>query len=341
MAQDIFGKIHASKVALPGPLVANSCDPVDTRLVATTFADITTNAADTFPGDVGYCFIYEGIQIYVADEQSTYMYIGPSNTSGIKLTDVQNAENWVKVASKDGVAGSETTESITKIESKVTEIENKILSVEDKEVAGEFVTSITTDGQKIKATRAQIKAADIKATKETTDDVTVQAWLADLQTKVTALSAVDGEYLTQLNQLLNELKDGNGIEDTLIDEFLDKFKGLKYEGNDDATVKEYVDYTVNKLREYVNESIFGEGIIPDGIVFSVNGQHPDDDGNVELELGELKLTKDGKTLDKALQEKVDKTSLETKEIKTLAADYDAESQTILLTDSSIEVVVMK
>lgn len=95
-------KLYGATVALPATFVAGSCDPVDSRFVVETFTDLTTNAADTFGTILDtYCKVYEGIVVYVSDEKASYMYVGPSDDSGILLTDVQTTTNWRKTSDSD------------------------------------------------------------------------------------------------------------------------------------------------------------------------------------------------------------------------------------------------
>lgn len=73
-----MGKIiYGTHIEVPAPFDAKSCDAMDTRLVVESKADLTTNAMTTFNGTGRYCFVYEGIQVYVRNERSTYMYVGP------------------------------------------------------------------------------------------------------------------------------------------------------------------------------------------------------------------------------------------------------------------------
>lgn len=177
---------------------------------------------------------------------------------------------------------------------------------------------------------SEIDAENIKVNngeKETT----VQDWLDELEGKVGSLSEVDADYLKQLEELIKEVKTGEGSG---LDTLIDKLKGIEY-----ATVKEYVEAVQTSLKEYVNSKISDEVVIPDGIVLSVNGVEPDEDGNVELELGNLEI-EEGKTLSEALEDKVDATTLSTESLDLMTASYDEGSKTIKFGSTSKEVVKM-
>lgn len=118
-------KLYGTSIALPAPFVAGSCDPVDVRLVAENFSDITTNAGDTF-GTVGeYCKVYEGIQVYVSAEKTTYMYVGPAvEGSGILLTEVQKTENWRKISDSESSA-DKVTETLEDLQTQITKAKVK------------------------------------------------------------------------------------------------------------------------------------------------------------------------------------------------------------------------
>ena len=118
-------KLYGTSIALPAPFVAGSCDPVDVRLVAENFSDITTNAGDTF-GTVGeYCKVYEGIQVYVSAEKTTYMYVGPAvEGSGILLTEVQKTENWRKISDSESSA-DKVSETLDDLQTQITQAKVK------------------------------------------------------------------------------------------------------------------------------------------------------------------------------------------------------------------------
>ena len=120
-----MGKIiYGTHIEVPAPFDAKSCDAMDTRLVVETKADLTTNAMATFSGTGKYCFVYEGIQVYVREDKSTYMYVGPNDgKNGILLSEVQKEENWRKL-SDPTLTPIELGNKISKIQSDV--IKNKV-----------------------------------------------------------------------------------------------------------------------------------------------------------------------------------------------------------------------
>lgn len=120
-----MGKIiYGTHIEVPAPFDAKSCDAMDTRLVVETKADLTTNAMATFSGTGKYCFVYEGIQVYVREDKSTYMYVGPNDgKNGILLSEVQKEVNWRKLSDPTSTP-SELGNTISKIQSDV--IKNKV-----------------------------------------------------------------------------------------------------------------------------------------------------------------------------------------------------------------------
>lgn len=139
-------KLYGTSIALPAPFVAGSCDPVDVRLVAENFSDITTNAGDTF-GTVGeYCKVYEGIQVYVSAEKTTYMYVGPAvEGSGILLTEVQKTENWRKI--------SDSESSADKVSETLDDLQTQITKAKVKNTDG----SITVGAEEVDGTPISVK----------------------------------------------------------------------------------------------------------------------------------------------------------------------------------------
>ena len=120
-----MGKIiYGTHIEVPAPFDAKSCDAMDTRLVVETKADLTTNAMATFSGTGKYCFVYEGIQVYVREDKSTYMYVGPNDgKNGILLSEVQKEENWRKLSDPTSTP-SELGNTISKIQSDINK--NKV-----------------------------------------------------------------------------------------------------------------------------------------------------------------------------------------------------------------------
>ena len=136
-----MGKIiYGTHIEVPAPFDAKSCDAMDTRLVVETKADLTTNAMATFSGTGKYCFVYEGIQVYVREDKSTYMYVGPNDgKNGILLSEVQKEENWRKL-SDPTLTPSELGNTISKIQSDINK--NKVAN-SDKTIK---VTSPENEG---------------------------------------------------------------------------------------------------------------------------------------------------------------------------------------------------
>ena len=120
-----MGKIiYGTHIEVPAPFDAKSCDAMDTRLVVENIADLTTNAMATFNGTGRYCFVYEGIQVYVREDKSTYMYVGPHDgKNGILLSEVQKEENWRKLSDPTSTP-SELGNTISKIQSDINK--NKV-----------------------------------------------------------------------------------------------------------------------------------------------------------------------------------------------------------------------
>lgn len=136
-----MGKIiYGTHIEVPAPFDAKSCDAMDTRLVVETKADLTTNAMTTFSGTGKYCFVYEGIQVYVREDKSTYMYVGPNDgKNGILLAEVKKESNWRKLSDPTSTP-SELGNTISKIQSDV--IKNKVTN-SDKTIT---VTPPENDG---------------------------------------------------------------------------------------------------------------------------------------------------------------------------------------------------
>lgn len=136
-----MGKIiYGTHIEVPAPFDAKSCDAMDTRLVVETKADLTTNAMTTFSGTGKYCFVYEGIQVYVREDKSTYMYVGPNDgKNGILLAEVKKESNWRKLSDPTSTP-SELGNTISKIQSDINK--NKVTN-SDKTIT---VTPPENDG---------------------------------------------------------------------------------------------------------------------------------------------------------------------------------------------------
>ena len=148
-------KLYSTSIALPAPFLANSCDPVDGRVLVENFTDLTTNAGDTFGVINGiYCKIYEGMTVYVSADKSTYMYVGPSDSNGVQLSEAQKTSNWRKT--------SDSSTSSTEVASKLEEIEEKITQVSVVNTDGSISVSAATStgtpiGVKIRSTDNALK----------------------------------------------------------------------------------------------------------------------------------------------------------------------------------------
>lgn len=92
-------KIIGNTFTLPSPLDTKSSNPIDTRTVVETLSDLYN--PDTFGTSGKYCFVHEGLNVYVSSDKATYMYIGPIDMEGggVLSTEVAKEENWVKTAS--------------------------------------------------------------------------------------------------------------------------------------------------------------------------------------------------------------------------------------------------
>ena len=138
-------KLYSTSIALPAPFVANSCDPVDARLIVESFTDITTNAGDTFGVISGiYCKVYEGMDVYVSSEKATYKYVGGSDANGILLTEVQKTQNWRKV--------SDPSNSVDALEKTIEELNTRIDETTPKNEDG----SITVGGPESDGTSVSV-----------------------------------------------------------------------------------------------------------------------------------------------------------------------------------------
>lgn len=151
-------KIYSTIIALPAPFMANSCDPVDARTVVELFSDLTTNAESTF-GVIGgtYCKVHEGIQVYVSNEKSTYMYVGPSDSNGILLTEVQKTENWRKV-SDETMTPEGLQDKLDTLEDEIAK--NKVVPADASITVGAPTETGTPISVKIKASGNALKLGD-------------------------------------------------------------------------------------------------------------------------------------------------------------------------------------
>lgn len=112
-------KITGASITLPAPFNATSSDPVDSRFVVETKSDLINK--ETFGYSGNYCYIYEGIPVYVSDEQATYTYMGPFDKgNGVPIEGGMNTlDNWIKTGDKDLNINS-ISETIDTINSTIT-----------------------------------------------------------------------------------------------------------------------------------------------------------------------------------------------------------------------------
>lgn len=94
-----MGKITQNNKAiiLPAPFITETCAPIDTRTTVENLSDLTNPSTFGVNGD--YCYIHEGLPVYVRQTKETYTYMGPANENGVLKTNAANSTNWVKTAS--------------------------------------------------------------------------------------------------------------------------------------------------------------------------------------------------------------------------------------------------
>ena len=224
-------KLYGTSIALPAPFVAGSCDPVDVRLVAENFSDITTNAGDTF-GTVGeYCKVYEGIQVYVSAEKTTYMYVGPAvEGSGILVTEVQKTENWRKI--------SDSESSADKVSETLDDLQTQITKAKVKNTDG----SITVGAEEADGTPISVKLkADNNALKlDAENGLYVDESVLTKYTGSNAISVTGDEPNKVINLVINSsdkvlTQSGDGLLAN-INLTWSKADGLKLLGKDNTEI---------------------------------------------------------------------------------------------------------
>lgn len=89
-----------SAIQMPTPFTVSTSDPLDYRLVVENFSDLT-NAGATFGYAGGeYVKVYEGMEVYVSNEKTSYKYVGPVVAgNGVSSGATAVAANWRKVSS--------------------------------------------------------------------------------------------------------------------------------------------------------------------------------------------------------------------------------------------------
>lgn len=190
-----MGKIiYGTHIEVPAPFDAKSCDAMDTRLVVETKADLTTNAMATFSGTGKYCFVYEGIQVYVREDKSTYMYVGPNDgKNGILLSEVQKVENWRKLSDPTSTP-SELGNTISKIQSDINK--NKVTN-SDKTIT---VTPPENDGNT--DIKVAIANADTNILKISTDGLDTEITLKRVESVTDNTLASQYQLVGKNNKVL-------------------------------------------------------------------------------------------------------------------------------------------
>ncbi len=318
-----MGKIiYGTHIEVPAPFDAKSCDAMDTRLVVETKADLTTNAMATFSGTGKYCFVYEGIQVYVREDKSTYMYVGPNDgKNGILLSEVQKEDNWRKL-SDPTLTPSELGNTISEIQSDV--IKNKVTN-HDKTIT---VTPPENEGN-----------TDIKVAIATVDTNILKIGTDGLDTEITLkkVESVTDNTLASQYQLVGK---GNKVLGTTIDIPKDQLLKDAKLGYANASVNEsngtinigsagaseiegqpqylvlsmsiadgtYTKVVVN-LSQFLTEKEFKDGLVLEGNVVK---------GNVKADDKFLGVGEDGfftKGIEKAINDKFDTISLNAENVK--------------------------
>lgn len=318
-----MGKIiYGTHIEVPAPFDAKSCDAMDTRLVVETKEDLTTNAMTTFSGTGKYCFVYEGIQVYVREDKSTYMYVGPNDgKNGILLSEVQKAENWRKLSDPTSTP-SELGNTISKIQSDV--IKNKVIN-SDGTIT---VTPPENEGN-----------TDIKVAIATVDTNILKIGTDGLDTEITLkkVESVTDNTLASQYQLVGK---DNKVLGTTIDIPKDRLLKDAKLGYANASVNEsdgtinigsagaseiegqpqylilsmsiadgtYTKVAVN-LSQFLTEKEFKDGLVLEGNVVK---------GNVKADDKFLGVGEDGfftKGIEKAINDKFDTISLNAENVK--------------------------
>lgn len=127
-------KITGASITLPAPFNATSSDPVDSRFVVETKADLINK--ETFGYSGNYCYIYEGMPVYVSDEKATYTYMGPFDAgNGVPVEGGMNTlDNWVKTGDKNF--------NVVDIQNSITEEVNRAKAAEQK-LTNDLATEVT------------------------------------------------------------------------------------------------------------------------------------------------------------------------------------------------------
>ena len=318
-----MGKIiYGTHIEVPAPFDAKSCDAMDTRLVVETKADLTTNAMATFSGTGKYCFVYEGIQVYVREDKSTYMYVGPNDgKNGILLSEVQKVENWRKLSDPTSTP-SELGNTISKIQSDV--IKNKVTN-SDKTIT---VTPPENDGNT--DIKVAIANADTNILKIGTDGLDTEITLKKVESVTDNTLASQYQLVGKNNKVLGTtidipkdqlLKDAKlGYANASVNESTGEITigsavASEIEGQPQYLVLSmsiadgtYTKVVVN-LSQFLTEKEFKDGLVLEGNVVK---------GNVKADDKFLGVGEDGfftKGIEEAINNKFDTISLNAENVK--------------------------
>lgn len=323
-----MGKIiYGTHIEVPAPFDAKSCDAMDTRLVVETKADLTTNAMATFGGTGNYCFVYEGIQVYVREDKSTYMYVGPNDgKNGIKLSEVQKEENWRKLSDPTSTP-SELGNTISKIQSDINK--NKVTN-SDKTIT---VTPPENDGNT--DIKVAIANADTNILKIGTDGLDTEITLKRVESVTDNTLASQYQLVGKNNKVLGTtidiprdqlLKDVKlGYANATVDEStgvitIGSVGASEIEGQPQYLVlsMSIADGTYRKvsvnLSQFLTEKEFKDGLVLEGNVVK---------GNVKADDKFLGVGEDGfftKGIEEAINTKFDTIDLNAEKVKFKHSD---------------------
>lgn len=318
-----MGKIiYGTHIEVPAPFDAKSCDAMDTRLVVETKADLTTNAMDTFNGTGRYCFVYEGIQVYVRNEKSTYMYVGPNDgKNGILLADVQKEENWRKLSDPTSDPG-ELGNTISKIQSDINK--NKVTN------SDKTITVISPENEGNTDIKVAIANADTNILKIGTDGLDTEITLKKVESVTDNTLASQYQLVGKNNKVLGTtidipkdrlLKDAKlGYANAIVNESTGEITigsagASEIEGQPQYLVLSmsiadgtYTKVVVN-LSQFLTEKEFKDGLVLEGNVVK---------GNVKADDKFLGVGEDGfftKGIEEAINNKFDTISLNAENVK--------------------------
>lgn len=318
-----MGKIiYGTHIEVPAPFDAKSCDAMDTRLVVENIADLTTNAMTTFGGTGKYCFVYEGIQVYVREDKSTYMYVGPNDgKNGILLSKVQEPSNWRKLSDPTSTP-SELGNTISKIQSDINK--NKVTN-SDKTIT---VTPPENDGNT--DIKVAIANADTNILKIGTDGLDTEITLKKVESVTDNTLASQYQLVGKNNKVLGTtidipkdrlLKDAKlGYANASVNESngtinIGSAGVSEIEGQPQYLVLSmsiadgtYTKVVVN-LSQFLTEKEFKDGLVLEGNVVK---------GNVKADDKFLGVGEDGfftKGIEEAINNKFDTISLNAENVK--------------------------